>query len=125
MQQNSRELDIRIAVFLGWTWVQDGAAFYLRWQGRPGFAAMNAGGETYETSALLHYSTDVQLVRLVEDEIERRELVGPYVKALYAITGADDKWALIRATPEQRCLAALRAARQSAEAEGFQVEERE
>lgn len=106
---DDRELDIRIAVFLGWQWVQEGNIFYLRWRDAPGFAAMNAGGELYPTSALLHYSTNWQYVRLIEDEIERRGLVHAYVTALYAIVGKRGAWSLIRATPEQRCLAALRA----------------
>lgn len=105
-----RELDIRIAVFLGWAWVQEGDIFYLRWHDAPGFAAMNASGELYPTSALLHYSTDRQLVQLVEDEIERRNLVHSYVKHLYAIVGKRGAWSLIRATPKQRCCAALKAA---------------
>lgn len=67
-----------------------------------------------------HFSDDPALVRAVEDEIERRELQNLYAYALadvlnigdgwrYEGPGGSELWALIRATPEQRCRAALKA----------------
>ena len=110
MSDNDRALDIEIAQLLGWRWEGDeGGVHYLRRPNVPGYLAMRAGDDLYPTSDLLPYSTDHTAVRLVEDEIERRGLVGPYVKALYAIVGKQGSWSLIRATPEQRCAAALRA----------------
>jgi hypothetical protein len=45
-------------------------------------------------------------VRQVEDEIERRGLGSQYAGALAGVV-TGDLWAIIRATPEQRCRAAL------------------
>jgi hypothetical protein len=61
------------------------------------------------------YSTDPAAARLVEDEIERRGLWRAYTEALLLAVidlppGVDtifEGWALIRATPEARCRAAL------------------
>jgi hypothetical protein len=63
------------------------------------------------------YSTDPAAARLVEDEIERRGLQEPYVRALVGgaeeathrlwYCGVDDLWRVATATPEQRCRAAL------------------
>ena len=72
------------------------------------------------------YTTDIVAARLVEDEIERRGLVDAYIDALAVLidpngndisifdtiiemNGRRALWALLRATPEQRCWAALRA----------------
>lgn len=69
------------------------------------------------------YTTDHAACRLVEDEIERRELWGTYLSALVDILDIygydawydwDRQWVsavrdILRATPEQRCHAALRA----------------
>jgi hypothetical protein len=52
------------------------------------------------------YSTDIAAARLVEDEIERRGLSSEYTGAL-AVRIRGDLWDLLRATPEQRCRAAL------------------
>lgn len=64
----------------------------------------------------LRYSTDPAAAAHVEDEIERRGLTEQYVDAMLDLLhiNAEDRipahyqlWALIRATPEQRCRAAL------------------
>lgn len=56
------------------------------------------------------YSTSHAVAVSLEDAIERRKLVPEYMAALERITGADTltytgRFALIRATPEQRALA--------------------
>jgi hypothetical protein len=63
-----------------------------------------------------YYTTDPEAARLVEDEIERRELKCTYVTELLQLCGHytmrgdfNEYWDLVRAKPEQRCLAALRA----------------
>ena len=62
-----------------------------------------------------HYSTDIAAAVQVEDEIERRGLIRPYLDALWDVTGnlyargPQAMWALLRATPEERCQAALKA----------------
>lgn len=59
------------------------------------------------------FTTDHDACRLVEDEIERRGLVREYITALGTVINAvpfdDDLWPWqhMRATPEQRCHAAL------------------
>lgn len=69
-----------------------------------------------EWGILPEYTTDHTAVRLVEDEIERRGIDARYlyIKHLILIFNPDPEdfvltWDLLRATPEQRCLAALRA----------------
>lgn len=65
-----------------------------------------------------HYSTDPAAVRQVEDEIERRGLQDPYVmhlcaelecEALFEENPHRAVWLLLRATPAERCRAAVRA----------------
>ena len=63
-----------------------------------------------------YYSTDHTAARLLEDDIEARGLQQQYETALIEATGATyfdygvvDVWPLIRATPEQRCRAYLKA----------------
>jgi hypothetical protein len=69
------------------------------------------GGETPD------YADDYSAARQVEDEIERRKLETEYLQALrdiackYKVVSEEGTWwALIRATPEHRCRAALKAA---------------
>lgn len=60
-----------------------------------------------------NFTTDYDDCRLVEDEIEHRNLQDRYAEALFCLV--NDKalftvvewWNLIRATPEERCRAAL------------------
>ena len=62
-------------------------------------------------------SADAGAARDVEEQIERRRLQYPYLVALASVvpdgrSGSQDwrdTWAALRATPEQRCRAALRA----------------
>lgn len=62
------------------------------------------------------YTTDERDTRLVEDEIASRGLIEQYVFTLGSIVASPDlfdedplyQWALIRATPKDRCLAALK-----------------
>ncbi len=63
-------------------------------------------------------STDHAAARLVEDAIERRGLELDYTQALARLVRPDDRhwavrtsWALLRATPAERCRAALEAVR--------------
>lgn len=67
----NRELDIAIALLLGWRWVDDGGVKHLRWHDAPGFAAMEAGGEVYPTSLLLRYSTDVSAAWMVVEWLHK------------------------------------------------------
>lgn len=70
----------------------------------------------YPNQLVPEFSTQVAAAHEVEDEIERRELKCSYVTELLIILGHytmrgdfNEYWDLVRATPEQRCLAALRA----------------
>lgn len=65
------------------------------------------------------YTTDYNAVSLVESAIGRRELKCTYVTELLQLCGHytmrgdfNEYWDLVRAKPEQRCLAALRATAQ-------------
>lgn len=70
---------------------------------------------------IMNYSGSIIFAQQVENEIERRGLAKFYIEALAAslgITretlidaGASALWCILRATPEQRCHAALLAAR--------------
>jgi hypothetical protein len=108
----SRELDTRIAErVMGLTPTVDG---------------YRTTDYTYLTE-LPHYSADIAAAQKIEVEIERRGLQVRYVDALVArvtttesivediiaLHGTSDAlimWRILRATPEQRCKAALRAA---------------
>jgi hypothetical protein len=123
--ETSRDLDARVeSVLFGrsveciggrWLWV--GAANTL-----PGSPYMLPDGR--EAHPIRNYSGRSDTARLVEDEIERRGLTMDYADALvtavapllfqneYVNFGPPAYaalWALIRATPEQRCRAALAA----------------
>lgn len=56
-----------------------------------------------------NYSTDATDADAMEDEIARQGLAVRYVEALAHVTGASRIEAVHDATPDQRCLAALRA----------------
>lgn len=77
----------------------------------------SACGKQWPNCAEITPSTNIKDAQAVEDVIERRELIEPYTDTLARICGIamnstqlrpGESWALIRATPEQRCLAALR-----------------
>ncbi len=53
------------------------------------------------------YTVSPREARAVEDEIARRGLGSQYAGALAGLLGDTDLWTVIRATPEQRCRAAL------------------
>lgn len=53
------------------------------------------------------YTLSPTAARAVEDAIGRRGLGSQYAGALATIAGDVDLWTIIRATPEQRCRAAL------------------
>lgn len=72
------------------------------------------GSCVYEVDECL-FSTDQAAARLVEDEMERRgeQAQDDYMRALIQILSPDWStagmiWKVLRATPEQRCLAALK-----------------
>lgn len=105
--QGGRELEAAVAEFvLGYTCCcEDGPQSDCPIHGR-------------QPNALQRYSTDPTATRQVEDEIERRGLQQRYTvllsQRLMDFSGWlswRDSWALIRATPEQRCRAALDAVR--------------
>lgn len=58
---------------------------------------------------LRDYSTDARAADAMEDEIARQGLDFAYLTELARITGDNRVRALYSATPDQRCLAALRA----------------
>lgn len=114
-----RELDALIAVsVMGWTVDQRNPATV--------YSGYDACGQY---SAVPSYSTDIAAARLIEDHIELSGRVWPYIEALVAVLDLDIDilpsaieagsphapdmrsfaWDLIRATPEQKCLAALKA----------------
>jgi hypothetical protein len=66
-----------------------------------------------ERNAIPPYSTDIAAAFEMEAEIGRRGLRSKYARELVIETQGDDTihcvWALIHATPLQRCTAALRA----------------
>ena len=75
-------------------------------------------GYLSDGSPILHYTTDQTAVRLVDDEIERRGLQEPYIQALDKLVTYEHesgwvwfRWGILRATPEQRCQAAVIAIR--------------
>ncbi len=78
-----------------------------------------AGERKTETEAWADaskFSTSLDAMHLVEDEIERRGLQERYIQELdRLVTYERDegwewfRWGILRATPEQRCLAAFRA----------------
>ena len=110
-----RERDAAIAKqVMGWAQVDDKDG-EEGWGVPPGSEGVSWVGSPFQNYP--HYTTDHAAARLVEDEIERRGLRNEYVRALIApgaeevtsylwYVGHDDLWALIRATPEQRCRAA-------------------
>ncbi len=109
-----RDLDRGVAeMVLGLSVMWNG----LRWE-----IARYRQGNIYEfISSIDPYSTDANVVREVEAEIERRGLSGRYVTRLIYETHPDnspmwiregppvDTFKLITATPAQRCRAALKA----------------
>lgn len=117
--ETSRDLDARVAErVMGWcqeTSHITPKATVTSWRAPAG---------TLPIPYLLNFFGDIPLLsadpaaaRLVEDEIERRGLWRAYTEALLLAVidlppGVDtifEGWALIRATPEQRCRAALAA----------------
>lgn len=78
-----------------------------------GWHALDEWGE------IPRYEGRIEDAQLVEDEIEKRGLETKYISCLQEIVWNGEysehdyplelKWRLLRATPEQRCLAALRA----------------
>lgn len=80
-----------------------------------------------DVTGVPNFSGDHDAVRLLEDEIERRDLGCEYAAALVAIADADAEqvagdlwyattsnfWALIRAKPEQKARAFLAAMKES------------
>lgn len=71
-------------------------------------------GDARVPIGLKHYTTDANDVRLVEDAIAARNLQYQYMNELVHIATSLNinefarAWQLIRSTPEQRCIAALR-----------------
>lgn len=77
-----------------------------------------SGPDAYEARSIVpHYTTDPVACRLVEDEIERRGLLINCLYQLYDMLGKlvmyedyigiKDVAVMLRATPEQRCHAAM------------------
>lgn len=123
-----RKQDARVARALGWTTreIPVGGGSITYWNqpdGRPSFWGVDVLG------VLPPFTTDPVAARQVEDEIERRGLWERYTKALLEIINPDAQlfssalehggdpraldipstlWGLIRATPAQRCEAALK-----------------
>lgn len=101
---NDSELDAAVAErVMGWkkhphvgrTWIENGWKWHSHWSP----------------------TEDPAQARMVEDEIDRRELIYAYIRALIDITemskspnGLAQCWLIAHATPLQRCEAALRAA---------------
>ena len=84
---------------------------------KPKWVGMTAAcdGVTYSWDGLPKYSTSIAAAFEMENEIERRGLIIPYVDCLYdqlRLTTDDwrlEQWGFAHATPHQRSLAALKA----------------
>lgn len=104
-----RELDAECARALGWEDVRHmpEANKKAQWTGR--------NPRTNRRHAMIpHYSSDHAAARLLEDEIERRQIDARYTLVLGKMVAPDDEaWTnanvflLLRATPEQRARAFL------------------
>lgn len=132
----SRELDREVATLLGWTvqpWIDSnsGKTFYK-------IVDPNGKEQRVYNSVIIYdtelrawknvpqFSTNIDAAWQVESEIERRGLAVVYVAALCRVLNlatygfgpmfesgewdTDDMWRFLRATPEERCRAALAAA---------------
>lgn len=116
-----RELDIHIAEkVMGWRHIREDPKGY--WAGR----SPDSNPLSLLHSEVPRYSTDMNAAWEVEVEIERRKVGREYIAALLDILDIADvppgvtdgfTWEvtyvsllyILRATPEQRCLAALKA----------------
>ena len=126
------ELDaLVLASVMGWQWVPlrggDGSTRQLLWDPAWGRPADHPSADEFRTlpgGRLVPWdaprpSADANAARDVEERVAQRRLQYPYTVALVAMLqgGATKKategwreaWAAARATPEQRCRAALRA----------------
>lgn len=86
----------------------------MRWGVDERYVTDSRGRLMYFTDELPALSTDHAAARLVEDEISLLDLYAEYVAALVAVVApeadlesTDVIWSVIRATPEERCRAAL------------------
>ena len=75
-------------------------------------------GYLSDGSPIPHYTTDYAATSLVEDGIERRGLQESYIQALDKLVAYEResgwewfRWGILRATPDQRCRAAVAAIR--------------
>ena len=115
-----------LEVVLGWEWRPvawpDGTTKQLLWTEKWGAPRGGDDFRPVDDGRVMPWdaprpSTDASAACEVEAEIERRALQYPYTVALTAIAahtksgreGWENGWTLLRATPAQRCHAALRA----------------
>ena len=117
---------IVLEVVLGWEWRElawpDGTTKQLLWTEKWGNPRGGDDFRPVDDGRVMPWdaprpSTDQAAACEVEAEVERRALQYPYIVALTAIAahtksgreGWENGWRLLRATPAQRCHAALRA----------------
>lgn len=102
-----RQRDALVAEFMGWK--------FQRPTHGPCCTCQHCGRHYDDCCESCHYTTEREAALPVEDEIERMGLARNYIDELVHIVDVpalDDTlwdWMLLRATPDQRCLAALRA----------------
>lgn len=120
-----KELDIAIAELMGATWrnvTPKGRTRELSFTSERALLRIENGkvhlygGPTEKDQRLPFYSSSIEAAHTVEDRIEELGLQVPYIQALAAVVGCrllanvKEYWLMLRATPEQRCRAALLAA---------------
>ena len=120
----SREINVRVAKAMGldMVWLDEGSQAFtpLRLVDGPGWFVRwtNYEGAGLGVLEPRRYSTEIAVARTMEDWIEEHHLNLRYTQGMLSVflqTGCAHKseeemwWALIHATPEQRCLAFLAA----------------
>jgi len=110
----NRELDEQCARALGWTHGthprSDGTRYSCElWHNANDECTWEPVEDSYEFGLAWSPSTRLDSARLLEDDIEARGLQERYTYELERIVLSRDYWEYIRAKPEDRALAYLRA----------------
>lgn len=119
-----RELDAAVAEWMGWLPTPSSHKAFDNTDGWSGFLRPDSSGlyEFVHDDAIPKYSIDTESMPIyeVENEIQKRGLVEPYIEALSQIissqsrTTVDFLWRMAHATPEQRARAVVLMAQETA-----------